>query len=85
MFFNPSFRGRDITVVSDSNVAISWVNQGDFGNVALVQTIYEIRKMLKSVGCIKVAFDSRIFNSFTDSLAKIGANRSGDFVERGDI
>ena len=70
--------------MSDLKVAVSWVNQGDFGNVAQVKAIYEIHGMLKSVGCIKVVFDSRIFNSFADSLAKMGANRAGDFMEWGD-
>ena len=81
---NPSLKGRDILVVSNSKVAVSWVNQGDFGNVAQVKTIYQIRESLKSAGCIKVVFDSRIFNSSADSLAKMGANRTGDFVEWGD-
>ncbi|KAK0584469.1 hypothetical protein LWI29_013775 [Acer saccharum] len=31
---NPNLNGRDITVVSDSKVAVSWVNQGVFGNIA---------------------------------------------------
>ena len=76
---------REILVVSDSKVTVSWVNNGDFGNVALVKDIFDIREILKSSGHIKVVFDSRIFNSFADSLAKMGANSVGDFVEWGDL
>ena len=77
---NPNLYDRDIMVVSDSKVAVSWVNNGDFGNVAQVNAIYDIREILNSSGRIKVVFDSRIFNSFADSLAKMGANLDGDFV-----
>ena len=82
---NPILKGRDIAIVSDSKVAVSWVNQGDFGNVAQVKEIYDIREMLKDLILVKVVFDSRIFNSFTDSLAKMGAKAVGDFVEWGDV
>ncbi|KAK3220319.1 hypothetical protein Dsin_014289 [Dipteronia sinensis] len=77
--------GREITVVSDSKVAINWLNKGEFGNVNHVKTIYDIRGMLSSAGDMQVAYDSRIYNSFTDSLAKMGSTRMGDFVEWGDV
>ena len=66
-------------------MAVSCVNQGDFGNVAQVKEIYDIREILKESNHVKVMFDSRIYNSFADSLAKMGANLAGDFVEWGDV
>ena len=36
-------------------------------------------------GDIQVTFDSRIFNAFADSLAKMGSNDRGDFVEWSDV
>ena len=80
---NSNLSNREIMVVSDLKMAVSWVNNGDFGHLAQVQSIHEIHGMLKSAGCIKVGFDSRIFNSFADSLAKMGSSSSGDFVEWG--
>ena len=61
------------------------MNNSDFGNIAQVNTIYDIRQTLKASESIKVVFDSRIFNSFADSLAKMGADSRGDFVIWGDI
>ncbi|KAK0582094.1 hypothetical protein LWI29_021456 [Acer saccharum] len=66
-------------------VAVVWVNNGDFGNIAHFKTIYDIRGILKAAGGMKVVFESRIFNSFTDILAKMDSSIAGDFVEWGDI
>ena len=81
---NPNMRDRKILVVSDSKMAIAWVNHGDFWNIAQVQTIYEICDMFKSVGCIKVVFNSRIYNFFANSLVKMGSSSYTDFVDWGD-
>ena len=81
----PTLRGRDIFVVSDSKVAVAWVNKGDFGNVEHLQMVYDIRSILLEAENIKVIFDLRIFNSFADSLAKMGSSNQGDFVEWGDL
>ena len=48
-------------------------------------TIYDIRCIMGSFGGMKVVFDSRVYNSFADSLAKMGSSMSGDFVEWGDV
>ena len=82
---NSNLNDRDIMVVSDSKVAVSWVNNGDFGNVSQVNDIYDIRQYMNSAGNIKVVFDSRIFNSFANSLAKLGANLDVDFIVWGDF
>ncbi|KAK2638855.1 hypothetical protein Ddye_026650 [Dipteronia dyeriana] len=49
------------------------------------KNIYDIRELLNSAGNIKIMFESRRFNSFADSLARMGSSRSGDFVEWGDF
>ena len=36
-------------------------------------------------GGLQVVYESRIFNSFADSLAKMGSNEGGDFVEWSDV
>ena len=36
---NQNLIDRDIEIVSDSKVAVSWVNKGDFGNVNQVKDI----------------------------------------------
>lgn len=77
---NPFLRNRDIMVVSDSKVVVSWVNSTDFGNVDHINTIYDIQSMLKVRGDIQVVFDSRIYNTFADSLAKMGSDNRGDFL-----
>ena len=72
-------------MVSDSKVAVSWVNKGDFGCLEHVNTVMDIRSGLSAVGGMEVVFDSRIFNSFADCLAKMGSNHDGDFMEWADF
>ncbi|KAK3206432.1 hypothetical protein Dsin_020478 [Dipteronia sinensis] len=81
---NPELWGRDIAVVSDSKVAVSWVNDEDFGNIGHINSIYDIRSSMSYFGSLEVVYDSRAFNSFADSLAKMGSSIVGDFVEWGD-
>ncbi|KAK3227606.1 hypothetical protein Dsin_007468 [Dipteronia sinensis] len=82
---NPELRGREVKVVSDSKVAVSWVNDKDFGSLAHVNAIYNIRCCCSSFGNLEVTYDSRAFNSFVDSLAKMGSSMVGDFVVWGDL
>ncbi|KAK3227605.1 hypothetical protein Dsin_007467 [Dipteronia sinensis] len=82
---NPELRGREVEVVSDSKVAVSWVNDKDFGSLAHVNAIYNIRYCCSSFGNLEVTYDSRAFNSFADSLAKMGSSMVGDFVVWGDL
>lgn len=60
---------------------VSWANSIDFGSIDHVNTVYDIRSLLRSGAGLKVVFDSRIFNSFADSLAKMGADDRGNFSE----
>ncbi|KAK3189924.1 hypothetical protein Dsin_029485 [Dipteronia sinensis] len=73
---NQELRGRDIVVVSDSKVACS---------MAHVNSIYDIRSCMRDFGSLEVVYDSRAYNSFADSLAKMGSSMIGDFVEWGDL
>ncbi|KAK3170526.1 hypothetical protein Dsin_000142 [Dipteronia sinensis] len=82
---NPMITGRSISIVSDSKVAVSWVNEGDFGSLDHYNIINDIRINMRSFGDVEVVHESRVFNSFADSLAKMGSSQSGDFVEWGDL
>ncbi|KAK2637917.1 hypothetical protein Ddye_025712 [Dipteronia dyeriana] len=82
---NVNLRGRFISIVSDSKVAVSWVNNGDFGNINCVNSVYDIRDIMSSLGGLEVVHDSRAFNSFVDSLTNMGSNNCDDFVEWGDF
>ncbi|KAK2635471.1 hypothetical protein Ddye_030263 [Dipteronia dyeriana] len=76
----PSLRGRVISIVSDSIVATSWIKNGIFGSLDHVNTIYSVRSHLDSWEGLDVVFDSRMFNSFADNLAKLGFSYSDDFI-----
>ncbi|KAK2651336.1 hypothetical protein Ddye_018825 [Dipteronia dyeriana] len=78
---NLSLRCRNISVVSDSKVAVFWVNNSDFGNIAQTNSIMDIRNIINSIGGMEVIFDHRIFISFADCLAKMVASTSGDLIE----
>ncbi|KAK3193092.1 hypothetical protein Dsin_024402 [Dipteronia sinensis] len=47
---NVHLQGRDILVVSDSIVAVVWVNKGDFGSVENANIIRDIRSSLSKAG-----------------------------------
>ncbi|KAK3210686.1 hypothetical protein Dsin_015392 [Dipteronia sinensis] len=76
--------GRDITIVSDSKVAILWINEEGFKNLSLVNMVYDVRSYLATLGGTVVSFVPRASNSFADSLAKLGSSMSGDFIQWGD-
>ncbi|KAK2654416.1 hypothetical protein Ddye_014272 [Dipteronia dyeriana] len=82
---NVNLRGRAISIVNDSKVAVSWVINGDFGSLAHFNIISEIHSNLKILGDVEVIFESRAYNSYVGSLAKMGSNCAGDFVEWGDV
>ncbi|KAK3230650.1 hypothetical protein Dsin_002531 [Dipteronia sinensis] len=77
---NYSLIGRKIEVISDSNVAVSWVNNGGFGNINHVDTIYDIRSNLAILAATVVSFASRDSNHMADRLAKMGSSKMGEFV-----
>ncbi|KAK0596925.1 hypothetical protein LWI29_020253 [Acer saccharum] len=61
-------------------MAVSWVNDGDFGNLALVDVIFEVRAMLKDFKNLSVCFVSRDANVMADGLAKSGSVLDGENV-----
>ncbi|KAK2651993.1 hypothetical protein Ddye_011849 [Dipteronia dyeriana] len=81
----PDICGRNMVVVSDSKIVVSWVNKGEFRNLNRADIISNIRDFIGSTGTIEVIFESRSFNSFADSPTKMGSSLSGDFVEWGDV
>ncbi|KAK3224470.1 hypothetical protein Dsin_011495 [Dipteronia sinensis] len=66
----PELVGRDIAIVSDSKVAVSWVNNDGIGTLKHVQTIYDIRSHLRDMGQSLVIYNSRASNSVSNLLAK---------------
>ncbi|KAK3198957.1 hypothetical protein Dsin_022372 [Dipteronia sinensis] len=76
----PSHYGQVVSIVSDSKMAVSWINNEDFGSLEQVRMISFIRVQLKSLDGLKVVHTSRMFNSFVDNLAKMGSGSNGDFL-----
>ena len=64
-------------VVSDSLVAVSWINKKGFRSINHVQMIYDIRTLLTSFQNMSIVYCSRAQNSFTDALAKKASNMEG--------
>ena len=77
---NPLMHGREIVFVSDSKVAVSWINGVGFGNLKYVDLVYDIRNCLVSLGGAVLSFRSRSSNSYADNLAKLGSSMGGDFI-----
>ncbi|KAK3218848.1 hypothetical protein Dsin_012818 [Dipteronia sinensis] len=65
--------GKKIDIVSDSKVAVSWVNSEGIGILKHVETIFNIRNMLCILGNTQVIFNSRDSNYFVDTPAKKGS------------
>ncbi|KAK3226986.1 hypothetical protein Dsin_006848 [Dipteronia sinensis] len=81
---NPVFQETEVIIVSDSMVAISWVNGAGFGSLKHVRTIYDVRSMLSLHGNMKIIHNPRASNSFVDMLANMGTNNEGDLMFLGD-
>ena len=45
-----ALREKKVVIVSDSFVAVAWVNNGDFGSLKHIGSIYDIREKISSVG-----------------------------------
>ena len=59
--------------MSDCKEAVSWVNDDDFGNINLVDFIYDIHSCLRLMKNILFHHISRAVNSEANSLAKRGS------------
>ncbi|KAK3198596.1 hypothetical protein Dsin_022011 [Dipteronia sinensis] len=81
----PELGGKIIDFVSDSKVAVSWINSTGIGNWKQMQEIYEIRSLLNILGQARVVFSTRASNSFADMLAKKGSGEGVDFISWSDI
>ena len=69
---------KEIILVSDSKVAVSWVLGEGIGNIDNWEYIVDIKECLKAMPHLSVAFRSRASNSFADSLAKRGSSATED-------
>ncbi|KAK1576403.1 hypothetical protein Q3G72_013488 [Acer saccharum] len=78
---NPLLQDRSIIIVSDSRSAVSWINSDNFGNLNLVNLVYDIRHLIQSRAGISIIHNNRETNSLADSLAKGGSGRNGDGLE----
>ena len=82
---NSALQVQAIEIVSDSLVAVTWINSENFGSLKHVQLVYSIQDFMRKHGNLWVRFCSRASNSFADSLAKKGANREGDVIQWGSV
>ena len=78
---NPSLADRNIQIVSDSSVAVSWANNIDnFGSLTHVQTIYDIRGYLQNLKGLSIAYNPRASNEAADALAKLSSSGGADSI-----
>ena len=82
---NPLLRDIDIEIVSDSLMAVTWINSDHVGSLAHVNLVYGIWDHLRSHAALSVRFSSRASNSYANSLAKKGSNNKGDIIHWGSI
>ncbi|KAK3220724.1 hypothetical protein Dsin_014694 [Dipteronia sinensis] len=70
---NPEILKRNVVIVSDSKIAVSWFNSMfGVGSIQHINLIFDIKEFLWQHNNFKVIFNSRASNSLTDSLAKMG-------------
>ncbi|KAK3200760.1 hypothetical protein Dsin_024175 [Dipteronia sinensis] len=80
---NPVFQSVEVIIVSDSMVAILWINVAGFGSLEHVRTIDDVRNMISYHGNLKIIHNPRASNSLADMLAKRGSNNEGDLMYMG--
>ncbi|KAK3230293.1 hypothetical protein Dsin_002174 [Dipteronia sinensis] len=82
---NTVLLGSNITIVSDSKVVVSWVNNNDgVGSLKHVDIIYDFRCLRNMMRGLSIEYNSRATNSLAENLAKMGSNMEGDIVVWGD-
>ncbi|KAI9154314.1 hypothetical protein LWI28_024255 [Acer negundo] len=77
---NSLMYGWEIVFVSDSKVAISWINDVGFGNLKFVDMVYDIQNCLEFLDGLVFSFSPRSTNSYADNLAKRVSSMGGDFI-----
>ena len=55
----PSLASRNVVIISDSKAAVSWVNGEGFGNLKLVNLVYDIRIFILNFKGVLVLFKPR--------------------------
>ena len=76
-------RGQNIEIVSDSKIAVEWINGDNVGRVDHINLVYSIRDALRIHGSLKISFSLRASNSYANSLAKNGSREGGDLFHWG--
>lgn len=61
-------------------MVVSWILDGAYRDLALVDVIYDVRSMLSSSSFLEVCCVSRDSNGLADVLAKRGAALTGEDV-----
>ncbi|KAK3197796.1 hypothetical protein Dsin_021211 [Dipteronia sinensis] len=74
----PDVCKKDITLISDSREAVSWINRGGCGNSDHMHSVSDIRSNLIKMDQAHIIFKSRASNSVADSLAKRGSEGGED-------
>ena len=82
---NASCLGQSIEIIGDSLVAVNWINSNDFGSLAHVKMVYDIREFLSRHENMSVQFCSRASNSYADDLVKKGSSMVGDMICWGSV
>lgn len=80
----PFLVGCDTIIVSDSKMAVSWINKEGFIYLNHINTIYDIQNVLDLLVGTVMIYNSRAINAFMDNLAKMRSNMCGDLVEWGN-
>ncbi|KAK2655359.1 hypothetical protein Ddye_008411 [Dipteronia dyeriana] len=73
----------EVIIVNNSKVAVSWYKGDDFGNINLIDLVYDIRSSISSQEGVSIKVMPRGGNSFADGLTKLGSSRSGDKLQWG--
>ncbi|KAK2661084.1 hypothetical protein Ddye_007617 [Dipteronia dyeriana] len=73
----------EVIIVSDYKVAVSWCNGDDFGNINLIDLVYDIGNFITSQEGVSIKFMPRGGNYFADGLTKLGSSRSGERLRWG--
>ncbi|KAK2647643.1 hypothetical protein Ddye_015132 [Dipteronia dyeriana] len=77
------FLERNITILSYSKSAVSWINGKGFGHLRLVNWVYDIRQFMLSMNKVSIKYTARNCNSLADSLAKAGSGLQAERLEWG--
>lgn len=72
---------RKISIMSDSESVVAWINGDGFGMLSQVNLLYDIRQTLMHRRSLDVKFTPRSSNSLADCLAKASSSMQGERLE----